>query len=710
MGRKRQQSRSLVALILEMVASHPEKGVRRADIRRYVGNVDDRYFRETLNVLLSEGRLVRRADGRLVCREAIALKRGVVHVNAKGFGFVRFEDGSPDAFIPVDGMGGALSGDTVLVQLDAEEDARGPSGAIRKIVSRGHEEFVGCLGWGEQGPVVRPLRRELPVSLPVLAGQRVFELANEGDWVQARLIPGRKERSPVQAEVVKKLSGGGVSNDIKAIIREYGLPSSYRAADEQRFANFTPVAVPREDFRQLTTVTIDPVDAKDYDDALSCEPGERPGTVVVGVHIADVACFVTPESTPDLQARRRGFTSYLPGKTLPMLPAVLANRLCSLRAEEEHLAHSVMLTIDVATGEVLSSRRCHSLLQVTRRLCYEEVARCFEGDDSVVLPEEVTSLLRRLHEVAQALRRRRREQELFLPLGLAEYHVLTGGRPLQVQGVVRRELNPANDLVEEFMLAANVEVGKEMQTKGLACMYRNHAEPDPRGLGEFASLAGVVLKRRLPDLTERAELIPFLRTLSGSTEGDLLSMSFLRCLPRAEYGVECLGHFGLGKPVYAHFTSPIRRYADLVVHQQLLQHDLGQPVRGLDEVRELVLQVNEQEVNTDQAAFAALDRLKLRYLDGLRRENPQECLEAYVLKASVETLTCYLPSLGLMGIMETGGDFSQDRWHYDARTSSMVHHQGQAYRCGSVIYVHVKSIDLVHGDLFLRPVRMTWRS
>ena len=710
MGKRRQQTRQLAAAILEMVASQPEKGVRRADILRYVGQVDKRYFRETLDALVAAGRLVSRPGGRFVCAEDSQLRRGVVHANAKGFGFVHFEDGSPDAFIPADGMCGALSGDTVLVQLDATVDVRGPSGVIRRIVSRGHEEFVGCLDYGERGLVVRPLRRELPVSLPVQDERQALELAKVGDWVQARMVPGRHDRSPVLAEVVRRLAAAkGIVSDLNAIVKEYGLHAPYRKDDERRFEGFTPPAVPREDFTGLVSVTIDPIDAKDYDDALSCEEGPRPGTVGVGVRIADVACFVEPDGTPDKQARRRGFTSYLPGRTLPMLPEILANRLCSLRAGEEHPAHSVLLTVDLSTGEVVGSRRCHSMLRVTRRLNYEEAQRCLEGDASVELPENVEALLRRLHGAARALRRWREGVEQFLPLGLAEYQVLTGGRPLCVQGIVRREAKPSNELVEEFMLAANVEVAKELQSKGLPGLYRNHAEPEPKGLGEFVSLAGAVLGRRLPDLTERGSLVPFLRGLSGSTGGELLSMAFLRCLPRAQYGVDCEGHFGLGKPTYAHFTSPIRRYADLLVHQQLLAHDLGRPIMGRDVMRERCEQINEQEINTDQAAFAALDRLKLRYLEGISRQRPGECLEAYVLKASPETLTCYLPSVGLMGFLETDGVFGQERWHYDSRSSSLVHHNGQSYRCGSVIYVQIRSIDVVHGDLLLRPARTSLR-
>lgn len=708
---KKGRQHELAEQILAMVRSQPVDGFRRADIRRYVGKADEAYFRDTFKALLAEGKLVRKRGGRYVCAEAVALKQGIIHIHPKGFGFVHFTDGSADAFIPVEETLGALSGDSVLVKLAAEEDVRGPSGSVAKILSRGHEIFVGCLGMGEEGPVVRPLRKELPVSLPLVAqyGTDLLGGAVEGDWVQARLVTGNRPTSPMSAEIIKPLAASGtVVNDLNAIVKEYGLPHKYTSETERKVAVQPSQTLSREDLTALTAVTIDPIDAKDFDDALSLQPGPAPDTVILGVHIADVACFVPPESPLDKQAGERGFTSYLPGRTIPMLPSVLSTDLCSLRAGEDRCAHSVLMTVETATGRILSSRRVHSLIRVTRRLTFEDAARSVAGEPPAELPPELAELLCRLNELACVMRDNRRQQELFLPLALPEYHVLTGGRPIRVQGIARNEATPASEMVEEFMLAANVEVARELQARQIPALYRNHAEPDLKLLADFTMLAGAVLHwKKPPRLANRHELAHFLNSLHNDTEGEVLSMSFLRCLPRAQYGLTCEGHYGLGKALYAQFTSPIRRYPDLLIHQQLLAADSGRPLRSAEQLQAAAETINAIEQNNDQAYFAALDRLKLRYLEGIRREQPGQCYEATVLRATADHLSVYLPAFGLMGIMENA-HLGDDRWHYDARTSSLVSHTGQGFRCGSVIYVQVKAIDAIHGDLLLRPVQMSF--
>ena len=192
---------------------------------------------------------------------------------------------------------------------------------------------------------------------------------------------GRTPRSPLQAEIIKRLAkSGSVVSDLNAIVKEYGLPKNYTTTDDKKLEDIVPLELPREDFTQRTLVTIDPVDAKDYDDALSYEPGPRPGTAIVGVHIADVACYVTADSPLDKKALERGFTSYLPGRTLPMLPPILSTNLCSLREGEKRLAHSILLTIDEETGEVLETRRVHSVVNVTQRLDFDEVERFIAGE------------------------------------------------------------------------------------------------------------------------------------------------------------------------------------------------------------------------------------------------------------------------------------------------------------------------------------------
>ncbi|MBP5639657.1 MAG: VacB/RNase II family 3'-5' exoribonuclease [Victivallales bacterium] len=701
-------NQSLKDRILSVIGSRPAMGFRRAEIRRFLGNVDEAYFKEVFKSLVASGELVKAHRGRYQCAEALSLKRGIIHINAKGFGFVHFDDGTRDAFIPAEETLGALSGDTVLVRLNDDDDPRGPSGSIRQIVIREHENFVGCLGFGQDGYVIRPLRRELPSILPLVCeyGHDVTGGASEGDWVQARLVPGRHPNSPMSAEVVKRISASGsVVGDLNAIVKEYGLPKRYTLSDERGLERIIPIDVPREDLRQLTTVTIDPIDAKDFDDAISISPGNQSGQVVIGVHIADVACFVPPDSPLDLEARQRGFTNYLPGRTITMLPSLLSTELCCLRENEERNAHSVMLTIDKMSGEVVSARRIHSIIKVTKQLTFEEAARVIAGETGAPdLPEEIVQLLLNLNSCAVAMRNRRRTQEQFLPLAVPEYHVLIGGRPMQVQGIAKKEPSSATELIEELMLAANVAVAQEMLNRNIPALFRNHAEPDPQALEDFTALTqGVLGRKNMPSFAKRDSINGFLQKLNtGRPSDELLSMAFLRCLPRAQYAAECQGHYGLGKPIYCHFTSPIRRYPDLLVHQQLLAGDLGQEPRSLEFMQDQAISVNELENNGDQASFAALDRMKLRFLEQKKKETTGSVLEAFVLRVTSDHLSLFLPEFGLMGMMDVK-ELGDERWQFNSRTASLTNRNGKNFKCGNVIYVQIRTIDAIHGELLLKP-------
>jgi len=311
---------------------------------------------------LSIRRQRKRANAQAISLHQVSSVRvtGVFHRNPKGFGFVVVENpghhGAPneDVFIQIGHTLGALTGDRVSVSVYGTRDARGPSGEITSILERARPEIVGVLAEDEWGrAVVRPLRRDLPASLYV-QGETT---AHQGDWVQVRLIEQMDGSAQLPSVTVLTRVGrmGTVSADLKAICEDYDIPSKYTSASEKHAEGIVPVEVPREDCRQLEVFTCDPMDARDYDDAISLE---IQGTVAtLGVHIADVACYVPRGSSLDRAAKGRGFTCYLPGRTIGMLPDALSADLCSLRQGVDRLAHSVFLQVDVNTGKVLSSRR-----------------------------------------------------------------------------------------------------------------------------------------------------------------------------------------------------------------------------------------------------------------------------------------------------------------------------------------------------------------
>jgi len=695
-------------------------GLRRQELRRRLGRVDERHFRETVRQLVSEGLLLRRAGGRYEAaalgggrRQKAAAERrtavGTIQVNNKGFAFVTPEnapDGAEDYFVPPGQTGGALSGDRVQLVLPKE----GNTGAVEKILSRARDVVVGCLTWQLDGGYgIRPLRRDLPPFLALAEGTTEEDLgrAQLGDWVAAKLLEQTFEQALPRVEITSRLGReGSVAADLKAIVREYDLPAAYAAQSEEQAAAVTPLDVPREDCRALTTMTIDPPDAKDFDDALSVEPGPQPGQFTLGVHIADVACFAPAGSRLDRGARMRGFTSYLPGLTLPMLPKSLATDRCSLREGEERLAHSVFLQIDAATGEVLASRRVHTVICSRRRFSYDEVERFLAGEKLSGLADDVRVLLERLGELSAVMRKRRATVESFLPMTLPEMQVLCGGQPPALVGLRKVEASPAHELVEEMMLAANEAVAREMLKTGLPGLFRNHAAPEPEQMEMFAAQAEMMGLGKKLHFESRSKLIRFMRRLGSDSGSQLVNLALLRCLPRAQYQLSNNGHFGLGKDVYCHFTSPIRRYPDLLVHQQLLARDLGTAPRTASTLAELANACNAREQNVDQAAFAAADRLKLRHLANQVSDRAAACLEGVIFRVTTSGLTVYLEEYGLMGFLDIR-HLGEDVWQCDEKRLALVHrYSGEKRRFGDTIYVRPLVVDTVRNDLQLAPAGM----
>ncbi|MCQ2396657.1 MAG: ribonuclease R [Lentisphaeria bacterium] len=599
-----------------------------------------------------EGVSGRRRD-RKPQREAVEAS-GVLSVNVQGFGFVRAE-GNESFFVPPGKLGGGITGDTVLVVVDPQSDPERPVAHVKRILERRYSRVVGCLvplkghHWG-----IRPLRHELP-DLLMVTDESVRACGiepREGNWCQASLAIPEGDFPPDRlpfAELTGSLGAcGDVTGDLDAIVAEYDIPAPYTAEDEAYAEALKPIQVRRMDCTKDTVVTIDPVDARDYDDALSISPSGKNGQVVVGVHIADVGCYVRPGARLDEEARKRVFTSYLPGRTLPMLPKALANVQCSLQAGVPRLAHSVFIRIDEHTGEIISWERRHTTINVRQRLCYEQVQTFLDGG-TFEAEEGVLELVKKLANVARLLRHRRMTKERFLPMAMPEIRVVCSEKPSRIMGIQENVENPSHQLVEEFMLAANECIANELQRMHLAGLYRNHQCPDPEKLQEFAETATIMLGKTVKNLTTRGAIVRFLRQAAESPLKDVLYMSFLRHLPRADYGPECMGHYGLGKEHYCHFTSPIRRYSDLLVHQQLLAADLRRRTFSEERVAEIGMLCCQKEYNCDQAEFAASDRMKIRYIIQQLREKGDFTLTGEICKITKAGCQVYMPEYGLIG-------------------------------------------------------------
>ncbi len=600
------------------------------------------------------------------------LTTGTISIAPGGFGFVNCPPEHPemadapcrDIFIPAKYLNGAMHGDTVHVaELPPDprfprDPEKGPAGRVVEVVKRARATFVGELITSDR---VRPLDRRISGDI-LLSGN--IHGARKGDWVEVKLDydsdapirPRRRnaERSgPVGGTVLRRIGRAGVIQaDLDAVCAEYHLPRPYTAEEEAEADALTPREIARVDLRDRFTVTIDPFDAKDYDDAISVAPGSSPETVEVGSHIAEVAAWIAPGSYFDRTAGSRGFTAYLPGRTLPMLPKGLTAQI-SMRQGVDAPSHSVLLEVERATGKVVSFKRVHGLLHVDHRLNYDEVQDFFDhqrrGDD---WSDRLAENLEALRDITLKMRHWRKVNEVFLDLEIPEIRVIVDEANNQIVGLDNHQQRESEQLVEECMLAANSAVAAELTSKHIPGLFRVHPEPESEKLEEFSALSETAFGIPTGDLSTRKGCRHYLDKLPDDARKQPLLNAFLRSLPRAYYQEKPAIHFGLGKGLYSHFTSPIRRYPDLLVHQQLWARDLGQNLKSNEEMAHWGAETSELESNNDEAYYAASDRMKLRYLDEMLESGHENIHHALVVKTISAGVVVELPELGLQGFID----------------------------------------------------------
>jgi ribonuclease R len=349
----------------------------------------------------------------------------------------------------------------------------------------------------------------------------------------------------------------------------------------------------------------------------------------------------------------------------------------------------------------------HSTVKVARRLSFDDVQRFIEdGNPPEGWSAMVADSIRELRGLSEVLRQRRETTENFLNLATTEVRVVCHEDPPVIRGLKREEPNEAHALVEEYMLAANVAVARELHEKKLPGLYRIHPEPKERDLKEFRAWAKRALDLQPGHLSSRGAINAFLERNAKTRLQDILASAFLRTLPRASYAATASLHYGLGKLCYCHFTSPIRRYPDLVVHQQLWAQDTQAASRPQNECANLAGVVSKIEENNDQAYYAALDRLKLRYVRQMQEAGEPLCYEGIIARLLPEALLVYINEFGMFGTLPKdllGREqfiFSETRHELRGRRT------GKLYRCGYIIDVQVAKADIVKGALILKPVSL----
>jgi len=658
-------------------------------------------IRETLNIVR------RKTKGHSRVNQSVPVSgekiTGKITMTPAGFGFVA-RDGGPDIFIPPKFVNGAMDGDTVNVALlpprpEDIESQHGPAGRIVEIVERGRNAIVGEVLAGRK---IRPLNKRIAEDIR-LSGN--LKGAQRGDWVKIKLL--ETEQNGFKRGLVEENIGkaGSIKGDLDAIMAEYELFDPYTEQQEEEAAALPRQTIKREDFTREFTATIDPEDAKDFDDAISIagKPGDK--TVDIGVHIADVAAWIVRDGFWDKEAAKRAFTAYLPGRTLPMLPRNLT-KLISLTPDVDSPAHSVILTVDTDSGKILKTRRCHTMIRVNHRLTYETVQTYLDtGKKPQEWTNEFVAALDLLVSVFRKMRSYRQQTEKFLILDTPEIRVLCDEASEKILGIVHKVQREADELVEECMLAANTAVATELIEKSLPGLFRTHDEPSPDKLQEFSALMAGAFGLSVGDLSSRTACNNFLRNLEDGPKKPVIINAFLRSLPRAVYQADPALHFGLGKTRYSHFTSPIRRYPDLTVHQQLWAADTNTKLRNKKRIEETAAYCTEREMKNDEAWYAANDRMKLRYLQQIMEENPKEAVlhEGMIAKVNAGGLLVDIQDLGIYGFVPLENLVGDYRYH-KGEGKLTARFGKRSYKVGDFIYLKLAQIDFIRGQAVFSPV------
>lgn len=575
--------------IVKHISQSDYRPVKPRRLARAMDIPDDQYdqFRAALNKLRRDGHILLGSGSAVCLPEMSGRILGVYRANPKGFGFVIPEQATShgDLFIPAGASMDAMSGDTVLAKIERTRKEGGKSlasGTIVQIVERGRSECVGTLERAGTTWMVRPDGKLM--MAPVIVDDVQAKNARAGDKVLVQITSYPSWDKPARGVISENLGESGQPEvETLAIIRAHQLPDEFERnvldnartqidrfhADIGHQLEQGLVPDNRQDLRQRTVITIDPVDARDYDDAIDITVLED--GFELGVHIADVSYFVPEGTKLDEEARDRGNSVYLPRHVIPMLPEVLSNGLCSLQEGQDRLAKSVYITYG-PKGKIRNTRCCESVIRSSKRLTYEQATAIIEGNHGDFDREVVDQVLA-AEKLARIIEKRRRRAGM-LHLDLPEVELKFDDEGLLIDAEPA-DTSYSHTVIEMFMVEANDAVARLLDSLNLPFIRRIHPEPSEEATANLARYLRM-LGHKIPVEPSRGDLQSLLATVRGKPESFAINLAVLKAFQKAEYSIESMGHFALASRHYCHFTSPIRRYPDLTVHRLLEAHLRGE--------------------------------------------------------------------------------------------------------------------------------------
>ncbi len=681
--------------ILAVFSAHPKKTF---NYKQLAGSLlvtdpaEKRLITEILYELKEKGTLDETSTGKFRLKATGGTVIGTVDMARGGYGYVVSDTLKDDVFISQNNLNHALNGDTVKVLVYAHKKTRGLEGEVVEIIERARETFVGTVEMAAKFAFLVPDSRQMPFDLFIPLDK--LNGARQGQKAIAKLTEWPRNAKNPFGEVVEILGNQGDNDtEMHAILAEFGLPFKFQEEVEEEAARIndritaTDYKV-RRDFRPVPTFTIDPDDAKDYDDALSIQPLSD-GKWEVGVHIADVSHYVNPETIIDEEALQRGTSVYLVDRVVPMLPERLSNFICSLRPNEDKLCFSAVFVMN-DEAEVLDTWFGRTVINSDRRFTYREAQQIIDSGEGDLNREVL-----KLNELARILRGRRfKNGAVAFEREEVKIEVDEKGKPVRI---VTREHGLSNELIEEFMLLANKHVAEFVgkikdKSEKKTFVYRVHDRPDNEKLQKFS----LFIKRFGYKLSLKSgkdtalSLNRLLDDVKGTREQDIVENLALRAMAKAIYTTDNIGHYGLAFDYYTHFTSPIRRYPDMLVHRLLADYLSGASSRNQKQYEKMCRHASKMEVLAMEAERASIKYKQTEFMKdkvGQQFDGVISGVTEWGIYVEIIENKCE----GMIPIRELAGDF----YEYDEDSYCIRGRRtGKKYQMGDPIQISVVRVNM----------------
>jgi len=699
---KDQKVKEAALRYLRKTADRPS-GVREISSALRMAKKESRTLKRVLRRLVESGDIYKTKRGLYGPADRMNLFTGFFEAHRDGYGFILSEkQGERDLFIPPRRTMGAMSGDRVVARIESISRSEG---TIVRILERGRKKIVGEFYRDKGISYVKPKGRKFPFHILVSPQNRAG--AQDGDMVSVEITTYPSPSSPAEGRVMKVLppvTEPGLEVDL--ILEEYSLPRKFPSPVVAELKQ-VEAGIPkrkRQDCRHLLTVTIDGETAKDFDDAISIAKTDH--SFILFVHIADVSHYVEWDSALDHEARKRGTSVYFPGSVIPMLPERLSNDLCSLVPKQDRLTFTVEMHF-TPQGKMTDRQFYQSIINSNERMTYTSVKKILVDRDpderskyaylleSFELMSELSALLRNGRTIRGSLDFDLPEPEVILDLQ---------GRP---EAICKAERNLAHMIIEDFMIAANEAVATHLEDAGMPSLYRVHEKPDPYKLEELKpvlSAFGITVRK-----SGEQAFHSILGKIKGADEESLLHVLLLRSLKQAKYSPENIGHFGLASECYTHFTSPIRRYPDLVVHRVLKESLSGKNISDRKKkylealLPDIAASSSKTERTADEAEREILSAMRAWFM----KDKVGDEYEGTVSNITSHGLRIQLKDVFVEGYLHVSS-MTDDYYRFDDKNYRLIgRRKKRTFSIGQTVHVRIDRVDIEEREIVLGLVSQT---